>query len=139
LADRPGLTDFLRTEGAELADYLLRTDVANLAILPAGRFDHQVAELLASGKTQQFIDELARRYPDRLVIFDAPPVLAHACTLVLAGIVGQVLLVVEAEKTPQHVVRESLHALGERVRVGLILNKSNQREDADYGYGYYSQ
>jgi hypothetical protein len=53
--------------------------------------------------------------------------------------VGQVLLVVEAEKTAQHVVGESLQALGDNVRVGLILNKSNQRENAEYGNGYYSQ
>lgn len=139
LASYPGLTDFLRTEGADLADYLLRTNVPNLAFLPAGRLDHQVAELWASAKTQQFMDELARRYSDRLVIFDTPPILAHASTLVLEGMVGQVLLVVEAEKTAQHVVGEALHAIGEKVRVGLVLNKSNQRENADYGYGNYSQ
>jgi exopolysaccharide/PEP-CTERM locus tyrosine autokinase len=139
LTEHPGLTDFLRTDGADLADYLLRTNVPNLAFLPAGRLDYQVAELWGSGKMQQFMDELARRYPDRLVIFDTPPVLAHASTLVLASMVGQVLLVVEAEKTAQHVVGESLQALGDNVRVGLILNKSNQRENAEYGNGYYSQ
>ncbi len=139
LTEHPGLTDFLRTEGADLADYLLRTNVPNLAFIPAGRLDYQVAELWGSGKMQQFMDELARRYPDRLVIFDTPPVLAHASTLVLTGMVGQVLMVVEAEKTDQHLVTESLRVLGDNVRVGLILNKSNQRESADYGYGYYSQ
>ncbi len=139
LSEHPGLTDFLRTEGADLADYLLRTNVPNLAFIPAGRLDYQIAELWGSGKMQQFMDELARRYPDRLVIFDTPPVLAHASTLVLTGLVGQVLMVVEAEKTDQHLVTESLRVLGDNVRVGLILNKSNQRESADYGYGYYSQ
>lgn len=139
LSEHPGLTDFLRTEGADLADYLLRTNVPNLAFIPAGRLDYQIAELWGSGKMQQFMDELARRYPDRLVIFDTPPVLAHASTLVLTGMVGQVLMVVEAEKTDQHLVTESLRVLGDNVRVGLILNKSNQRESADYGYGYYSQ
>jgi exopolysaccharide/PEP-CTERM locus tyrosine autokinase len=139
LTEHPGLTDFLRTEGADLADYLLRTNVPNLAFIPAGRLDYQIAELWGSGKMQQFMDELARRYPDRLVIFDTPPVLAHASTMVLTGMVGQVLLVVEAERTDQHLVTESLRVIGENVRVGLILNKTNQRESADYGYGYYSQ
>jgi receptor protein-tyrosine kinase len=113
--------------------------VPNLAFIPAGRLDYQIAELWGSGKMQQFMDELARRYPDRLVIFDTPPVLAHASTMVLTGMVGQVLLVVEAERTDQHLVTESLRVIGENVRVGLILNKTNQRESADYGYGYYSQ
>jgi len=85
------------------------------------------------------MDELAKRYSDRLVIFDSPPVLEQASTAVLGSLVGQVLMVIEAEKTAQHVVREALQALGAHARVGLVLNKSNQRFSSEYGYGYYTQ
>jgi len=139
LSNEPGLTDFLKTEGADLADYLLRTSIPNFVFLPAGRVDHQVAELWSTERMHRLMDELAKRYSDRLVIFDSPPVLEQASTAVLGSLVGQVLMVIEAEKTAQHVVREALQALGAHARVGLVLNKSNQRFSSEYGYGYYTQ
>jgi exopolysaccharide/PEP-CTERM locus tyrosine autokinase len=142
LESEPGLTDYLKTEGADLSDFLLRTNIPNLVFLPAGRMDHQVAELWSSNRMHQLMNELANRYSDRLVLFDTPPLLQQASTAILGSMVGQVALVVEAEKTPQHVVHEALVSLGDvtqRAHVGLVLNKSNQRYSAEYGYGNYKK
>jgi Mrp family chromosome partitioning ATPase len=85
-------------------------------------------------------DELSRRYADRIVLFDSPPLLAASGASVLARLMGQVVLVVEAERTPRSAVKEALRLIHGCHVAGLILNKSRQRlignYDYRYGYGY---
>ena len=69
------------------------------------------------------VDEIASRYPDRVIIFDAPPLLPTPQTQVLAGLVGQILFVVEEGKTPQSIVEQAVEMLPEEKAVGLLLNK----------------
>jgi nitrate reductase NapAB chaperone NapD len=84
--------------------------------------------------------ELAEADPDRVVIFDAPPLLATTEAAVLARHMGQVVVVVEANKTPQDAVSRSVEQLEGCANVSLILNKTSQRESGAYGYGYgYAQ
>jgi protein-tyrosine kinase len=82
-------------------------------------------------------EELSQRYPDRIIIFDAMPLLAKAGTSVLAGLAGQILLVVEAIRTPHGAVQDALKLLDHPERAGLVLNKSRERSDYGSRYGYY--
>ncbi len=52
----------------------------------------------------------------------------------MARLDGQVVFVIEAEKTPQQLVREALEAIAETQYIGLVLNKSNKRLVSEYGY-----
>ncbi|HIA08793.1 MAG TPA: protein tyrosine kinase [Chromatiaceae bacterium] len=134
-----GLTDVLRDDNSvRLKDALIRTDVPKLTLLPAGSHYHQSTELLASDAMHRIADELSQRYSDRIVIFDAPPLLAASQASVLAHLMGQVVLVVEAEWTPQHIVGEALLNLGTENVVGVIINKTRQAVGKEYyGYGRY--
>jgi protein-tyrosine kinase len=81
--------------------------------------------------------ELSERYPDRIVIFDSPPLLAASQGDVLANLVGQVVLVVESEMTPQYIVQESVAKLSNCKVVGCVLNKTKKGFGFTYyGYGY---
>jgi Mrp family chromosome partitioning ATPase len=85
---------------------------------------------------QDLTRELSQRYQDRIVIFDSPPLLATSQASVLATHVGQILVVVEANKTSQLVLKEALSLFDPDKVIGLILNKS-RRFSAARGYGYY--
>lgn len=134
LAGEPGLTDFLMTGNTDLADYLLKTNVPNLTILPAGTYSDVTHELWATDKMQRLMAELSGRYHDRMVIFDASPVLQDSSTQILTRLVGQVIFVIEAEKTPQQLVTEALQTIAGSQYIGLVLNKSNKRLVSEYGY-----
>ena len=142
VADKPGLTDYLRDEQKDVGKLLLRTDIPKLTVLPAGPRHAHSTELLASNHMKQLFHELATRYPDRIVLFDSPPLLITSEAAVLAGLIGQIVLVVESGKTPQHLVKEALAQLGSTDNVSLILNKckkgflSTQMGSYGYGYGY---
>lgn len=132
-----GVVDYLLDESMDLPEVMLRTNVPNLRLLPAGRRHIHSTELLASEAMQRLTEELAHRYSDRVVIFDSPPLLATTEASVLARWMGQVVMVVESEKTTKQELNESLSLLGDDEKVvGLILNKSRASLGTDY-YGYY--
>lgn len=132
-----GLVDFLVDDDISLSDVLLKTDLPKLSILPAGKQHHYSTELLASERMKILLDELSTRYHDRVVIFDSPPVLATSESHVLASQMGQVIMVVEAVKTSQSVLEESLSVIQNSNITGLILNKSRVKSGgSSYGYGY---
>ena len=132
-----GLVDYLADPGRRLADLLLHTSLPKLRILPAGRRHSHSTELLASEAMQQLAQELADRYSDRVVVFDSPPLLATTEAAVLAGLMGQVVMVVEAGKTKRDEVKEALALLKPDQFVGVVLNKSNRPFGTEYYYGSY--
>ncbi len=134
----PGLYDLLGDDSLRLEDLLIRTSIPNLVILPAGQDRDASTERLASAQMRALTDELAGRYSDRVVLFDSPPILATTTATALAPLVGQLVIVVEAARTKQETVRDSLQRL-EGVRItGMILNKSRQPATRAYDYyGYY--
>jgi len=134
-----GLVDFLIDDRLELADVLINTNIPSLTILPAGSKHHLSAELLASDSMRRLTGELSQRYPDRIVIFDAPPLLATTEASILTGLMGQVVMVVEAGKTPQSSVKNALALLNPNQIIGFVLNKTRDllaSHPSDYGYGY---
>ena len=133
----PGLIDYLDSDDLTFADIAVRTSIPGLLLIPAGKPHKHSTELLSSDKMAAFVEELSTRYPDRLVIFDSPPLLAATQGDILAKLVGQVVLVIEAEKTMQSVVMESVEKLASCDVVLAIFNKTKRNMDVDYyGYGY---
>ncbi|GGC97185.1 hypothetical protein GCM10011396_50840 [Undibacterium terreum] len=131
-----GLMDVLLDDKLDLADAMLKTNIDTLSILPAGRSHKRATELLASQAMSSLLDEIANRYPDRIVIFDSPPLLLTTEARVLANQMGQIVLVVEAEATTQHVVKEVLRQLKSHTNVNLVYNKAKTFAGGDY-YGRY--
>ncbi|MBK8184113.1 MAG: AAA family ATPase [Candidatus Competibacteraceae bacterium] len=131
-----GLVDFLIDDQLELADVLVNTSMPSLAVLPAGSKHHLSAELLAGDNMRRLTSEMSQRYPDRVIIFDAPPLLATTEAVILANLMGQVILVIEAERTSQSLVKEALALLSSNQMVGFVLNKARDGLVSDYGYQY---
>lgn len=138
--DQLGLYDVLSNPALEISDVMLRTNIPNLVVIPAGQDQSARTELLASTRMKQITEELATRYSDRLVLFDTSPILATSTALALAPQVGQFVLVVEANKTKHETLSAALDLLDETPVTGLVLNKVKQstRKSYDY-YGYYTK
>ena len=133
-----GLMDVLLDADLDVADVMLRTNVNTLSILPAGTSHPRATELLASQAMSTLVNEIANRYPDRIVIFDSPPLLLTSEAHVLASHMGQIVVVVEAEATTQHALKRALSQLEGLDNVNLIYNKTREfpgTEGYDYNYG----
>ena len=134
----PGLLDVLRDEQLDPESVVLSTDVPNLTILPAGRASETATELLASARMGDVVHRLGSVDPNRIVLFDSPPLLLTTESRALASVVGQVVLVVSAGSTPQKAVFDALELLGEGKSIGLVLNGCDDLQRAEY-YNYYGQ
>lgn len=129
-----GLLDVLADRSVQLSDVMIRTQIENFSILPAGRRHRNSTELLASEAMRKLVEELATRYPDRIVVFDSPPLLATSEASVLASHMGQIVMVVETGKTPQEALREALTHVEQCEFVGLVMNKGATGARDSYGY-----
>jgi protein-tyrosine kinase len=135
--DGPGLLDLLTRDDLDVADALVRTNVDQLVVLPAGTRQRRATELLASEQMIALLNELASRYPDRLIIFDSPPLLPTTEARVLASHMGQIIMVVAADTTSQHAVNQALSTIESCEIVLMMLNKARKTDVGSY-YGYYT-
>ncbi len=135
---KAGLMDWLIDGNPDVAQLALQTDVEKLAILPAGRRHEHATEFLASASMSRLLDQISARFPDRIVIFDSPPLLVTTESRVIAQYMGQIVMVVEAGSTPRSAVAEALATIeGTAEVVGMVLNKSQISGAGGYGgYGY---
>jgi protein-tyrosine kinase len=134
--DSRGLLDVIKDPSIALASAILPTSVPGLSFLPAGHQEPNATELLASARMSEVVAQLARQDPTRLVLFDSAPLLLTTESHALTQIAGQIVMVVRADQTPQHVVLEALETLAESKSVSLILNQSMKQPHAGYYYRY---
>lgn len=125
IPDAPGLLDALADGGRDIEELVLRTDVPGLSVLPAGAKSASDTELLASARTARAVERLLEANPRRLVIFDSPPALAASPAAVLAMLVGQVMLIVRADRTPEGEVAEAADLLDGCEHIQLVLNATS--------------
>ena len=126
--------DLLVEPRLDVADVLVKTNISRLSFIPAGTPQEHATELLASGAMERLVEQLASRYPDRIVIFDSAPLLAAPEARVLARYMGQIVLVVEAEKTTHSVAQQALASIESCPMVMMVLNKASTRQETAYYY-----
>lgn len=134
----PGFLDAIADPLADPEALVIRTDVPGLSVLPAGRSVANATELLASDRTAGLLDRLGRQRPDRIVLFDSPPALMASQAAVLAGHVGQLLMVVRADRTIEADLREALGLLSACPHVSLLLNAAAMGSGRRFG-SYYGK
>jgi exopolysaccharide/PEP-CTERM locus tyrosine autokinase len=134
-----GLLDALQNPATDVETLVLPTNVPGLSVLPAGKWSEQATELLASDRMQEVVTSIGRHDPNRIVLFDSPPLLLTTESQALAQVVGQIVLVVSANKSPQQIVLDAISHLGENRSISLVLNQSVARSDSSYYYYGYGQ
>ncbi|MBB3196604.1 XrtA-associated tyrosine autokinase [Roseateles terrae] len=133
----PGLLDVLENS-VDMADVLIKTNVDKLTLLPSGRPHDRATELLASDAMTALLDHMAKRYSDRIIIFDSPPLLLTTESRVLATHMGQIVVVIQAERTPQSAVMQAIATIESCPLKMALLNQASAKADAGYGYHYGS-
>jgi receptor protein-tyrosine kinase len=137
LKNEQGLMEYLLGDKENIAEVMCRTNLDNLRIISAGKSHHLSAELLASERMFDAVEEFANRYPDRIVIVDTPPLLGINETAILANLAGQALVVTEEFKTKLLDVENAVKHLNPEMAIGFVVNKTEQVSLEGGGYGYY--
>ena len=133
LSNGPGLTDYLLLD-AELPDCLVNPGIDRLVLLPVGAPVQNSSEVLGSPKMLNLAHDLKTRYPDRLVIYDLPPLLSGDDALVFLPQLDGCMLVIEERRTRAQELQRSLDLLTDAKLIGTILNKSESENNYHYYY-----
>lgn len=139
-ARESGFVDALADPSLDPERLVVRTDIGSLSVMPAGRYENDVPELLGSDRTARVLARLTESRPKRIVIFDSPPALMASAAAALAAHVGQLLLVVRADQTNEADLKEAAGLLSGCPQISLLLNgtgfaATGRRFGSYYGYG----
>jgi Mrp family chromosome partitioning ATPase len=127
-----GADDLLRGV-AQLEDCLYHPEgFDRLVVLPARAPLADSSEVLAGPWCRQLVTELRSRYPDRLLVFDLPPVLGADDAVAFMPLVECALVVVAEGSTRRDDLLRCMELLRKTPVVGTVLNRST---DVASAYG----
>lgn len=125
-------SDDALTERAPLEDCLYHPEgFDRLVVLPARGILPNSSEVLAGPRSRELVAELRARYPERVLIFDLPPVLLADDALSFAPLVECGLVVAAEGRTRRNDLVRTVELLSKTPLVGTVLNRAS---DAPTGY-----
>jgi protein-tyrosine kinase len=126
-----GLTDYL-TGQVDLDQIIYDIGVKRLAVVPNASSVENSSELLGSPRMGEFIAALESQIPRRIVVFDMPPLMVTDDVLAFAPRVDTFLLVVSQGQTARRTLANAKEVLAEVNLMGVVLNRSTERNDSPY-------
>ncbi len=130
-----GLSNFL-SGNIGLEAVIKKTEIPNLYYIPSGPIPPNPSELISSNLFKSMVQSLSERF-DHLV-FDSPPVLGFADSVILSTAVDGMILVAVGGKTPRETLQRAkdlLLQVNAKI-LGVVINRVNI-ERSEYGYYYY--
>lgn len=125
------------TGSATLDDCLLQSEIDGLFILPTRSAVTPSSRLLSSARLNGLAADIEAAYPDRLVVYDMPPMLlGDSCAPFLKAAAGCLMVVEEGRTTRAH-LRRALSLIREEKLIGVTLNKASEWIAQQYGYITY--
>jgi Mrp family chromosome partitioning ATPase len=121
-----GLSDYVLND-VPVYKCMVNPGIERLVILPNCTPLDNSSELLGTPKMVALAKELKSRYPDRIVIYDMPPMLAQDDAIAFLPNVDAVLMVVKDGVTDIDDVRQCVDALSGANVIGTVLNNSTER------------
>ena len=130
-----GLSDYLQGDATFENIVYAPSDIERLAIIPNFTPLLNASETLTSPRMGELMQALEAETPRRILIFDMPPVLAADDVLAFAPQIDGLLLVVAEGTTDRNQLTRAKEVLAEMSLLGVVLNRSAERNDAAY-YSY---
>jgi protein-tyrosine kinase len=121
-AEAYGITDYLKNDDVRLDQIIHAVGVRRLRVIPAGRTHDDVAEYFTSTKMRELLDELHRRYIDRYIVLNAPPITESANARILVELADYAVLVVSYGRVTQTQVADAAKMIGDKKLLGVVFS-----------------
>jgi protein-tyrosine kinase len=131
--DCAGLRDLMAEPHRRPADLIRPTALDRLWVLPHGTIRERLSEAAPGASMAEAALRLAQSLPRHVVILDTPACLSASVCSALAGAAGQVLLVVDAQRTEQNEVEAALDVLEACPVLQLLLNRVRLTSNDSFG------
>lgn len=115
-------------------DYIIKTKIKKLDLLPSGFYPPNPSDMLSSKKFGKLLMNLREMYD--LIIIDGVPLMYLADSLEISKHVDKIVLVTAINETPKDVLADSIEKikLFEDKLAGVVINKSITKKDKYYYY-----
>lgn len=117
-----GITDYLLRD-EPISNILVNPGIERLVVLGGHESLTHSSEALGAPRLIQLVEELKQRYPNRIVIFDLPPMLESDDAIAFAPYVDAMLMVVEEGNTTPDQLERCAELLNGKPILGSVLNK----------------
>ena len=137
IKDAPGVTNYLSNSDIEISEIVQQVaDVENLNVIVAGPIPPNPSELLLGERTTKLFEDLRKDFD--IIIIDSAPIAMVSDTFSLAKFGDTTLFVTRANHTKRNLVKyfNDVVARKQFSNAAVVLNDSNPRLSAGYGYGY---
>jgi len=121
-----GITDFFENDDVKIEQIIHPVGIRKLRMIPAGSARKGAVEYFTSNKVRALLKGVKRRYPDRYVIINAPPVTDSADTRILAELADLVLLVVAYGSTTEQSIITAAKSISPEKLLGVVFNDAPQ-------------
>lgn len=128
----PGLMDYLENPDKDLAEIIHPVGIERLRVIPAGGRRDVPAEYFTSPRFKRMFETIRRRYPERFIILDAPPMTDSADTKILADLCDYVLLVVPYGTVTQAQIDECVQYVDKDKFLGVAFNNEAHLPDINW-------
>ena len=121
-----------------LFNVIQESPILGLDILPSGPIPPNPSELLASGRMDEFLEEVRKKYD--LIIFDAPPVLSISDSQIIGNKCDGTLIIVNSgiSKKEEFLKSEEVLQASKAKIIGVVLNNFKAPKDYYQSYNAYS-
>lgn len=128
-----GLMDYLENPDKDLAEIIHAVGIERLRVIPAGGRRDVPAEYFTTPRFKRMFESIRRRYAERFVILDAPPMTDSADTKILADLCDYVLLVIPYGRVTQAQIDECIQYVDREKFLGVVFNNEAHLPDFDWG------
>ncbi len=119
----PGLSNYLAEDKKSIKDYLIKTEMENLWIIPAGNVPPNPSELLSTERMLQGLEELKRSFD--VILFDSTPCMLVTDAVIISRIVDATMIVSSHKLTKMEnlkTVQKNIENVGGKI-AGVIINR----------------
>ncbi len=118
-----GIVDYL-VDNEPLENILINPGYPRFVVVPCLPRGQHASEFLTMPEMDDFLADVRNRYADRIVIFDAPPLLRNDDAMVFAPKVDACLMIVEDGGSDPADIKRCLQLLDGVQLIGTVLNKA---------------
>ena len=122
-AAAPGLVEYFENLDLDIREIIHPVGIARLRVITAGTRREFLEEHFTSEKMKYLMESLRRRYQERFIIMDGPPMSKAADIRILSDLADFVLVVARYARSTNAQIASCLDAIGEKKRLGVVFNE----------------
>jgi protein-tyrosine kinase len=118
----PGLTDYLENPDLDIAEIIRPVGIARYRVITAGKRREIPMEYFTSLKMRRLIDSVRRRYRERFIILDGPPMSNFADVRILSELCDYALVVARYGRATNAQIENCVNVIDSKKLLGVVFN-----------------